>query len=330
MNRVMHTVEEVERLIRAGKPLMLAGDEALLARLPEGPWIGGTIPYFIGEEGGVATRELIHVTPLPEDLLETRIVVYDSASISSVYRDAPAGGFSAIIIPATSKTHLEFALRAPQYESFAHTPLIGWISGVHLTDLGKVAPKIFDGRTRRALEDGAVVLHARPPEGTFAELGTVNIFTQGTGDTLVFLEDGFAAKRVKVNGVERNFVEYAREKALDFRLPLVADYFGTMVNVSFQAADEAAGQVTFYAPVFAGMEYRQAAPVKDYVEEFTSALPLQAAPSIKFSCNCILNYLYSELEGKRTAGITGPITFGEIAYQLLNQTMTYLTLTRYG
>ena len=50
----------------------------------------------------------------------------------------------------------------------------------------------------------------------------------------------------------------------------------------------------------------------------------QGNENIAFSCNCILNYLYSELEGKQTGPITGPITFGEVAYQLLNQTMVYL------
>jgi hypothetical protein len=49
--------------------------------------------------------------------------------------------------------------------------------------------------------------------------------------------------------------------------------------------------------------------------------------NIVFSCNCILNYLYSELEGKQTGGIIGPITFGEVAYQLLNQTLAYLTIS---
>jgi hypothetical protein len=44
------------------------------------------------------------------------------------------------------------------------------------------------------------------------------------------------------------------------------------------------------------------------------------------SCNCILNYLYSELEGKKTGKVTGPITFGEIAYVLVNQTMVYLSV----
>jgi hypothetical protein len=33
------------------------------------------------------------------------------------------------------------------------------------------------------------------------------------------------------------------------------------------------------------------------------------------------------LEGKKVGAITGPTTFGEVAYQLLNQTMVYLKIT---
>lgn len=32
------------------------------------------------------------------------------------------------------------------------------------------------------------------------------------------------------------------------------------------------------------------------------------------------------LEGKKTGDVTGPVTFGEIAYQLLNQTLVYLNI----
>lgn len=45
-----------------------------------------------------------------------------------------------------------------------------------------------------------------------------------------------------------------------------------------------------------------------------------------FSCNCTLNFLYSELEGKRTGQLVGPVAFGEIAYQGLNQTLVYLQI----
>jgi hypothetical protein len=40
-----------------------------------------------------------------------------------------------------------------------------------------------------------------------------------------------------------------------------------------------------------------------------------------------LNYLYGKLEGRKTGDLTGPITFGEIAFQLLNQTLVYLEVT---
>ena len=40
----------------------------------------------------------------------------------------------------------------------------------------------------------------------------------------------------------------------------------------------------------------------------------------------MLNYLYAELEGKKTGSIVGPITFGEIAYVLLNQTLVHLLI----
>jgi len=45
---------------------------------------------------------------------------------------------------------------------------------------------------------------------------------------------------------------------------------------------------------------------------------------VAFSCNCILNFLYGELAGRSISPLHGPVTFGEIAHQLLNQTMVVL------
>ena len=61
MQKTMMTKEEVKALIEAGKTLLLAGSESLLADLPKGRWIGGTIPYFMGDEGGTFTESLIQV-----------------------------------------------------------------------------------------------------------------------------------------------------------------------------------------------------------------------------------------------------------------------------
>jgi len=241
--------------------------------------------------------------------------------------DTAQNGFSFIIIPASSETHLQFALNAPKYEGFATHPLIGWIAGVHLDDLGKVTPKVFDGRSRQVVEDGAVVMHVELPPTQVAEIGILNIFEPGDGDTITFIENGFSAHDVLINGVKTNFADYVEEKKLDTRLPLVSDYYGAMVNVSFQSVDKPKRVVNFYAPVFEGLAYKHARPIEDYVQQFTSQIPTEQTDKIVFSCNCILNYLYSKLEGKKVGGITGPITFGEVAYQLLNQTMVYLTIT---
>jgi hypothetical protein len=102
--------------------------------------------------------------------------------------------------------------------------------------------------------------------------------------------------------------------------------YGARINTSFQNVDETEKVVNLYAPVFRDVEYKIAKPVSDYVTEFNQLVPKDIGDSVFFSCNCILNYLYAELEGKKTAGITGPMTFGEVAYQLLNQTMAYIMI----
>lgn len=79
-----------------------------------------------------------------------------------------------------------------------------------------------------------------------------------------------------------------------------------------------------YAPVFREVNYSIAAPVVNYLAEFRSALPKGTTPS--FSFICILNFLSSQLEGRVAEGMYGPITLGEIAYQLLNQTLVYLEI----
>ena len=61
--------------------------------------------------------------------------------------------------------------------------------------------------------------------------------------------------------------------------------------------------------------------------EFEKAVADIECEDLFFSCNCVLNYLYAGLEGKKTGEFNGPATFGEIAYQLLNQTLVYLTIS---
>jgi hypothetical protein len=276
--------------------------------------------------GGRFSQEVIFVTELPEYVKSSSIKVYDEESLKAVYTDASENGFSFIIIPATSSIHASFAINGPSYLDFATKPLIGWISGVFLDDLGKQAPKVFDGSTAKSYDDMAVVMHIALPKNKLAQIHILNIFDQGSGDTINFSEDSFSATDAIVNGKSVKFADFIQEKSIDIKLPLVADMYGAKINTSFQSIDEATKVVSFYAPVFKGVDYKIAAHMPHYIETFTSMIPKDISDSLFFSCNCILNYIYAELEGKQTSNFTGPITFGEIAYQLLNQTMAYITI----
>lgn len=326
MRDYLYEVDEVAELIRAGRGLLLAGEESALEKLPPGKWIGGTIPYFMTRAGGLVDRRRVFVNELPAGLACHGIRRYGAAEIPSVYSDLPAGAFGVLIAPASSAVHLSFALDAPTYRGFASRPLIGWISGVHLSELGTRSAKVYDGTKREALLDQAVVMHVSLPPGKAARLGILNIFRQGKGPAITFPASGFAATEVEIDGTKRNLAEYIGATKLDTRLPLVADYCGLDINVSFQSVDPAKGEVKFYAPVFANVPYHHASPVADYVGEFVSRIPKGMNGNVAFSCNCILNYLYSELEGKKTGDVACPITFGEVAYQLLNQTLAYVTV----
>jgi hypothetical protein len=317
------TVQEANELIRRGTCLTIAGSREALAQLQPGNWIGGSIPYFMtATTGALCDRARVYIDEIRLPVTRWRIQTYTVATLGTVATDAYANGFSYIIIPANSKSHLEYALHAPEYPEIFLKPVIGWIAGVHLDDLAKAAPVVIDGRSATCLGEGAVVLHVELPGAYQPMVHTVNLFRPGTGPAIQFAQPGFEARQAIIDGQMVDFAAYVRKTTADASLPLVADYAGTDINVSIKAIDEAAGKVSFYAPVFPGVDYHLAAPMADYAATFAREVPKNARPLL--SCNCILNYLYGELEGKCTAPFVGPITFGEIAHQLVNQTLVYL------
>lgn len=312
--------------ISAGEFLIIAADESLLSQLPSGNWIGGSIPYFMADAGGEVSREKIFVNTIEgvDGNAQPRITPYDSNSISRIAQDAPDNGFTITILPAGSDVHSEYAQNAPGYENMFFSPIIGWIAGVHLDDVETAKAKTVFGPGSMITEDKAVAMHVSLPSNQVANINIVNLFEQGNGPKITFPETGFNVGTCLVDGQETNLAEYINDNGIDTRLPLVADYNGLNVNVSVQAVN--AGDVALYAPVFSDVEYQFATPVEDYMATFNNKLSGEDTNKSSFGCNCILNFLYSELEGKKTGALTGPITFGEVAYQLLNQTLVYMTI----
>lgn len=326
MKKDMYLADEVAEMIKSGKKLILAGDEKILTGLPEGDWIGGTIPYFMSCDGGVCTQDKIFVNELPEYVADAKIKCYDPDEIRNVYNDGPENGFSIIIIPAFSSVFMNFVLKVHTFENFATKPLAGWMSGTLLSENNNQIPKVFDGSKTGIYENKAVVIHVELPPDKRADIDIINIFKPGSGDIIEFYEDSLTVKDVMINGQKTNFADYLLDNKIDTRLPIVTDMYGATINTSFKEIDKNKKNVSFFAPAFQGMKYTMADTVGDYVESFKKQMPSSDTNNIFFSCNCILNYLYAELEGKKTEGVVGPITFGEVAFQFLNQTLVYLTI----
>ncbi len=314
------------KMIERGDYLVIAGDEDVLKDLPSGNWIAGTIPYFMTTEGGKVDRELIYVTSITGFKNNfPRLTLYDSNTISRIAKEAPEHGFTLLILPALTEVHMAYAQGAPNFERMFFTPIMGWISGLHLDDLGSRSPKVGIGTAGGVLDNSrAAAIHVPLPEHQQANINIINLFAQGKGPALRFPADGFEAANCTVDGMQTNLATYIKENNIDTKMPLVADYSGISVNVSIQEVLE--DKVKLYAPVFADLEYRFASPVVDYVSEFETAMRATGKSDVAYCCNCILNFLYSELEGKKTGNLTGPMTFGEVAYQLVNQTLVYLSL----
>lgn len=138
---------------------------------------------------------MIFVTDISGMAASVELKAYSEAELPNIYTEAGDSGFSFIVIPAMTGVHSSFALNAPSYDNFGSQPLIGWIAGVHLDSLGKETPKVFDGLTGNCADNAAMVMHVTLPRNKAVDVGIVNIFEQGDGDTLTFEQTDFPAPR---------------------------------------------------------------------------------------------------------------------------------------
>jgi hypothetical protein len=319
---MLMNIERAAALINEQKLLHIAGRGELLRKLPRGNWIGGTTEYFMDESGGVVSGEALDVTELAFD--DWRISSYGPDDLPSIAGDAYPNGFSIVIIPVYSEAHRRYAHSAAEYEGIFLKTIAGWVSGFRI-DRPEETALAVNGQTGEALPGRAAALHIRLPPGQRAELNIINIFSPDTGGPVItFEEDGFTVKKCRVDGKETDFVQYLAENHVNTRLPLVGDYAGAEINISLDRV--MGGGMRLCAPVFRGIEYRFAKPVPDYAAAFREKIGEHKGERIVFACNCVLNFLYGELEGKKLGGFYGPVVFGEIAWQLMNQTLVYVRL----
>ena len=313
------TLEETIGLINEGKILHIAADDSLLKKLPKGKWIGGTTPYFISDEGGILTKEKLFVNEIDfaEDI---KIAVYGKYNIFQVVEECYDNGLTVLIMPYGSDVATKYAKEAPDVEELLMHPTVGWITGYELNSEGEA--RVYDGTKGESYTDKGVAMYIKLAEGRTAMINMINIFSDDKTDPVIrFSDNELSVRRCTVNGQEVDFAEYFSRKGINGQMPLVADYNGSYINTSVKGVEN--GTVSFYAPVFKNIEYRFATKVDDYAGDFKKRVDEAGVRNPVLSFNCILNYLYGELEGQKITPYTGPVTFGEIAYQLMNQTLVY-------
>ena len=238
--------------------------------------------------GGKCSKDKVFVNNL-ENIVSFKIKTYTESDIKNITSDTFENGFSVLIIPATSKVHIEYAQNAPNYKNIFLYPIIGWIAGVHLKDIGNISPKVINGETLEMMDQKGVAIHIELPQDKVASIGIINLFEQGNTDIISFESEGFEVTDCIINGKVKNFYDYIINSNIDIKLPLVSDYNGINVNVSIQSLNEKTKSVSLYAPVFKKIEYRMARNnINNYVEKFMNQIKSANIKPV-FSYNCILN-----------------------------------------
>lgn len=322
MKNKLYTFDEVVVFINEGLLLSLAGDIKILEKLPKGNWIAGTTPYFMDEKGGQFNRKMIFVTHI-NIYDEFKIQHYDASNISQIVTNSYNNGYTIIIIPAFQEVHKSYAIQTEDLEGLYNNPIVGWIAGFDL--FHPYPAKIFHGQEHVSFENKAIAIHIKLPDNLFAQIDIINIFKPNYhNDEIQFYESGFKVTRCLVNGKDTNFPKYIMDRGVNIDHPLIADYTGMPINVSIEELKDTS--VSFFAPVFKNKTYHFPYYIPNYITEFEKRTKDLQDNSV-FSCNCILNYFYGELAGKKINKITGPFVFGEIGYKLLNQTVVNLYIS---
>jgi len=254
-----------------------------------------------------------------------RIEKYGVDNIHTIASTSYTNGFVVVIIPSGCPTLETFAMNSLSYERILDNPIVGYVSGYDLNITGQSA-KVISGTNLETLSDGAVALHIELPNNMTARVEIINPNTINTESPIfVFPESSFVQSECLINGQKAYLADYLVSiKHPTNGLPLMANYNGALINRDVMQINAKEGFVSFFAPLFSDEEYQFAKPITDYLEAFQRVLQIDRSKAL-YSCLCVSFYLLGNLENKKV-NVDGPFTFGEIAYQLLNQTAVYLVI----
>src|SRR5579871_4009966 len=144
VQNLLLSVPETLNLINTGVFTVIAGPDELLATLPCGNWIGGTTAYIMPPKGHAETQGRLMCSVLQG--ADCRIAVLAQDDVSHITDGRYESGFTYLLLPGLSKVLRKYALQAPGIPGLFDQPLFGWVTGVHMSEVGDRVPRVFDGR----------------------------------------------------------------------------------------------------------------------------------------------------------------------------------------
>ncbi len=309
-------------LIHSGKLLHIAGSEDLLRKLPKGNWIGGTTEFFVTPDGPVESTSQLFVSEI--DAKDFKISIYDESDIQNIADDSFENGYTIVLLPFNSAVHKFYAEKAADFQGMFMKNVLGWVPATNPTRYGQT-PVAVDGLNGEYYSTKAVAMHIGLDSDVELELGIVNIFeADENSPTIEFLEEGFKVKRCLVNGEEMLFSDYINKNGINTKQPIIGEYSGTGINVSFKSVGR--DHVKFYSPIFKDIKYKVSRLNDHYEETCEQTRSNSLNYKVLFACNSSLNYWYGHMDGKKLNEFYGPMSVGQIAYQLVNQTVVYIAI----
>lgn len=329
MKKQLFSIDETNQLINSGRKLIITADEILLDKLDKGDWIGGTIPYFMTDAGGEKSKDRLFVDDLTDIGTDFKFLEYDAQSIDSITTNNFENGFVILILPFGSEIQKNFSLNCLNYTDLLKNPLLGYVAGFDLNDNNNPTSYVYYGKNRGKSGIKGAAIHVALPENEVARVEIINPNSiDDNSPVFTFPVTSFEQSDCKIDGIDGNIADYLISIGHPtMGIPLISSTNGTLINRDIQLIDKENRKVNFFSPVYSDEKYKLAKKSEDFTSLFKNKLQIDKNEAV-YSCLCLSFYLLGNLENK-SININGAFTFGEIAYQLLNQTAVFLLIDKY-
>lgn len=325
MERKLYTKQEVIKFISEEKKMVLSASENMLDQLPKGDWIGGTSPYFMDIDGGKITKEKIFVDDLTGVAIDFKIETYDKDNIKNIALNSFKNGFTVLIIPLDSEVGNEFGINSLTYDKIFDNPIVGHVAGFDIAKAGEESPKVYNGQSNEKITNNGVAIHIELPENKVARVEILNLFSiDKSSPEIKFPKNSFTQSECSINGKKENIAEFFNKINHKEGTPIISDCNGAIINRDVREINLEKKEVTFYTPIYHDDVYYLSNKIDDFQKSFDENLKTENV-NIPYSCVCVSYYFNANLENKKIQ-TEGVFAFGEIAFQLLNQTLVFLEI----